>query len=70
MRQSFGACDAPVVECNHDPQMLSRGPYPRALKDRVGGHYGHLSNEQAATLLAEVELEESRVDIPFELEAE
>jgi len=44
-------CDALVVECNHDPQMLDTGPYPAALKRRVGGHQGHLSNPQAAALL-------------------
>jgi phosphoribosyl 1,2-cyclic phosphodiesterase len=55
VREAFAACDALVVECNHDLDMLSRGPYPRALKERVGGHYGHLNNTQAAALLAEVE---------------
>ncbi|MEJ2514635.1 MAG: MBL fold metallo-hydrolase [Gammaproteobacteria bacterium] len=44
-------CDAIAVECNHDAGMLAGGPYPPALKRRVGGPLGHLSNEQAATLL-------------------
>lgn len=55
VRDAFAKCDALVVECNHDLVMLSQGPYPRALKDRVGGHYGHLNNNQAAALLADVE---------------
>ncbi len=40
-----------VLECNHDEDMLRNGPYPPALQARVGGHYGHLSNHQAASLL-------------------
>lgn len=45
-------CDGLLVECNHDVTMLAEGPYPPALKARVGGGHGHLSNDQAATLLA------------------
>jgi phosphoribosyl 1,2-cyclic phosphodiesterase len=44
-------CDALVLECNHDTRMLAEGPYPPALKRRVGGGQGHLSNDQAAALL-------------------
>lgn len=40
-----------VLEFNHDPGMLAVGPYPPALQRRVGGDHGHLSNEQAATML-------------------
>ena len=46
--------DGLVLECNHDPDMLACGPYPPALRRRVGGDYGHLSNAQAARLLAAV----------------
>ena len=35
---AYHACDALVLECNYDPEMLARGPYPRALKARVSGH--------------------------------
>lgn len=45
-------CDALVVESNHDREMLARGPYPAYLKARVGGELGHLSNVQAANLVA------------------
>jgi len=41
-----------VLEFNHDRAMLESGPYPRALKRRVGGDRGHLSNEQAAEMLS------------------
>jgi len=44
-------CDALMLEANHDPQMLRAGPYPLSLQQRVGGPFGHLSNQQAAQLL-------------------
>jgi phosphoribosyl 1,2-cyclic phosphodiesterase len=46
------ACDALVLECNHDVQMLAQGSYPQALKRRIGGHWGHLDNTAAASLLS------------------
>ncbi|MES9881286.1 MAG: MBL fold metallo-hydrolase [Sedimenticola sp.] len=48
-------CDALLLECNHDPQMLSDGPYPPSLQQRVRGGLGHLSNLQAAELLRRLE---------------
>ncbi|MEC8075399.1 MAG: MBL fold metallo-hydrolase, partial [Pseudomonadota bacterium] len=36
---------------NHDRSMLDRGSYPPALKRRIGGDLGHLSNTQAFELL-------------------
>jgi phosphoribosyl 1,2-cyclic phosphodiesterase len=45
-------CHVLIVEANHDDAMLVRGPYPWALKQRIGGRLGHLSNDEAATLLA------------------
>ncbi|GAB5414688.1 MAG: MBL fold metallo-hydrolase [Congregibacter sp.] len=50
--QAFSDCDALLLEFNHDTQMLAVGPYPPALKRRVGGDWGHLSNVQALQLLA------------------
>ena len=38
-----------VLESNHDMNMLRLGAYPRALKNRIAGEYGHLSNADAAT---------------------
>lgn len=37
-----------VLESNHDEDMLLAGPYPYALKKRVLGPQGHLSNRAAA----------------------
>jgi phosphoribosyl 1,2-cyclic phosphodiesterase len=48
-------CDALLLECNHDPDMLARGPYPPYLQRRVGGGYGHLSNRQAGALLGQLD---------------
>ena len=47
-------CQALVLEFNHDLQMLAEGPYPPELKRRVRGGDGHLSNEQAASLVQSV----------------
>ena len=47
-------CDALVLECNHDESMLAASDYPPALKRRISGRLGHLSNEAAAALLAQV----------------
>ena len=40
-----------VLEFNHDPEMVRNGPYKDALKKRILGGGGHLSNEQAAEVL-------------------
>jgi len=48
-------CDALVLECNHDANMLEHGDYPYHLKQRVSGNYGHLSNDAAAALLANLD---------------
>ncbi len=55
IRESLHACDALLLECNHDTGMLAHGPYSSRLKARVGGPLGHLSNSQAAGLLAEID---------------
>jgi phosphoribosyl 1,2-cyclic phosphodiesterase len=46
-------CETVILESNHDLELLERGPYPRELKERLRGPRGHLSNLQAAELLAE-----------------
>lgn len=45
-------CDALLLECNHDLEMLANSSYPASLKRRVGGRLGHLSNDTAAEILA------------------
>lgn len=51
----LNGCDALVLECNHDTQMLADGDYPQSLKRRVGGRMGHLNNDEAAELLARLD---------------
>jgi len=55
IRDCLDGSDALLLECNHDAAMLADGPYPDALKRRVGGPLGHLSNAQAATLLEQID---------------
>lgn len=47
LRRMRGA-DALVLEANHDPEWLRRGPYSADLKRRVASANGHLSNHQTA----------------------
>lgn len=46
--------DAVLIESNHDINMLQIGPYPYALKRRIWGNKGHLSNETCGNLLNEI----------------
>jgi phosphoribosyl 1,2-cyclic phosphodiesterase len=52
MRRCLQGCDALVLECNHDPEMLRAGDYPERLKARIASRLGHLDNASAAALLA------------------
>ncbi len=52
---TLSACHALVLECNHDTEMLQNGRYPYSLKQRVGGRFGHLNNQQAAELLSRLD---------------
>jgi phosphoribosyl 1,2-cyclic phosphodiesterase len=53
--ECLNACDALLLECNHDTDMLACGPYSASLKRRVGGPLGHLSNSQAGSLLSRLD---------------
>jgi len=53
MRDALAGCHALLLECNHDVEMLrGNASYPASLKRRILGSHGHLSNQQAAELLA------------------
>jgi phosphoribosyl 1,2-cyclic phosphodiesterase len=54
VRYLLRGCHCLIVEANHDETMLRTGPYPAALRQRISGVDGHLSNREAATLLAEL----------------
>ena len=43
-------CEAVVLECNHDIEMLTEGPYPYPLKQRILSCKGHLSNIDCTSL--------------------
>lgn len=47
----LSGCNTLVVESNHDVDKLWNGAYPYMLKQRIGGKYGHFSNEQCGCLM-------------------
>lgn len=47
-------CDALVLECNHDIEMLRESDRPWKLKRRILSRHGHLSNEAGVELMREV----------------
>ncbi len=52
---ALSACDALVLEWNHDSDMLANSSYPYSLKQRIAGPHGHLSNAIAEQILREVD---------------
>jgi phosphoribosyl 1,2-cyclic phosphodiesterase len=52
---SLSGCDALVLECNHDPDLLAGSDYPFMLKQRISGRFGHLDNQAAAGILARID---------------
>ena len=54
MRQRLHGCNALILECNHNLEMLKNGPYPLPLQQRVRSNMGHLCNEDAAACLADL----------------
>jgi phosphoribosyl 1,2-cyclic phosphodiesterase len=57
---SLSGCDALVLECNHDVDMLAGGDYPWPLKQRISSRLGHLHNEASAALLAALDTSKLR----------
>ena len=53
-KEHLKECSLLILEANHDPEMLAKGPYPWHLKQRIKGRTGHLSNFDAKKLLSEV----------------
>jgi len=52
IRNRLSDCDALILETNHDVEMLRQSGRPWSLIQRILGRQGHLSNEDAAELLA------------------
>jgi phosphoribosyl 1,2-cyclic phosphodiesterase len=46
-------CDALLLECNHDRDMLAASTYPASLKVRIGGRLGHLANDVSGQILSD-----------------
>lgn len=55
LQEQLSGCDALILECNHDTEMLANGEYPLSLQRRVGGDHGHLNNAQAADILQRID---------------
>jgi phosphoribosyl 1,2-cyclic phosphodiesterase len=51
VEQTLSGLDALVLECNYDRDMLWAGAYPRWLKERIAGAFGHLDNLDSEALL-------------------
>jgi phosphoribosyl 1,2-cyclic phosphodiesterase len=49
--QMLSGLDALVLECNYDRDMLWNGAYPKWLKERIAGPFGHLDNRESEQLL-------------------
>lgn len=54
VRSKLADCDVLILETNHDVEMLRQSGRPWSLIQRILGRQGHLSNEDAAELLASV----------------
>ena len=55
VRAHIAGSDLVLLESNHDPEMLSQNThYTAALKRRILGRNGHLSNESCAQALVEL----------------
>jgi phosphoribosyl 1,2-cyclic phosphodiesterase len=55
MHQMLSGCDALLLECNHDPELLAGCNYPPSIKRRIASRFGHLDNAAAAGLLAQLD---------------
>jgi phosphoribosyl 1,2-cyclic phosphodiesterase len=53
-RERLRGCQLVVLEANHDETLVHSSFRPWSLKQRILGRQGHLSNETAAALLADI----------------
>lgn len=60
MRHLLGGVQALYLESNYAPQMLQDSGRPYDIIERIAGDWGHLSNAQAAEVVATVAHEELR----------
>jgi phosphoribosyl 1,2-cyclic phosphodiesterase len=55
VEKMLSGLDALVLECNYDHDLLWNGGYPRWLKERIAGPFGHLDNRESERLLSAVD---------------
>ena len=55
VEKMLSGLDALVLECNYDYDMLWNGGYPRWLKERIAGPFGHLDNLESERLLGAID---------------
>lgn len=55
VEQALHNCNALLLECNHDAQMLAASTYPAMLKRRISGRLGHLENALAGTFVQKIQ---------------
>ena len=55
VEEALSGCEGLVLECNHDLDLLWASGYPKWLKQRISGPFGHLDNGQARALLASLD---------------
>ncbi len=53
LTELVASVDAMYLESNYDLDMLRDGPYPWAIKNRIAGKNGHISNVESARLVRE-----------------
>lgn len=53
VKQRIGNAHYLIIEANHDVEMLTNGPYPAYLKQRILSQTGHLSNAECGQAIAE-----------------
>lgn len=54
IRERLRSCNAIVIEANHDELLLKNADRPWHLKQRIFSRQGHLSNEHAGDVIADI----------------
>lgn len=66
----LAACNALVLEMNHDIRMLMESDRTQILKSRISGKLGHLSNDQAVEFLESADISKLNYLLPAHLSEE
>lgn len=52
--EALRGCDAVMLECNYNEDLLSKSDKPEFCKERVRSDHGHLSNEECADVVVDL----------------